>query len=291
MSAEWQVLWLALKDYVPGISKASTAVVYLVSTSLNDVQKASQQQFGRQSTRYGKSHILADVSDVEAALERVSLPERARVLDIATGAGHTGLCLAARGYDVTCSDLTAEMLERVREAAAVRGLSVETRQHSAEVLPYTDSSFDLVTCRVAAHHFSDVTAFVRESARVLAPGGWFLVIDGSVQDGAPEAEAWTHQLEKLRDPSHGRFVKPNEWKALCVRAGLEVTECFLDPFKMPDLKWYFETAATPEANRKAVLDLVANAPDEVRQIFRLGEEDGKIVWWWQRITLVARKPD
>ncbi len=49
-------------------------------------------------------------------------------------------------------------------------------------------AFDLVTCRVAAHHFSDVAAFVRETARVLKTGGWFLLIDGSIEDSQPVAE-------------------------------------------------------------------------------------------------------
>jgi hypothetical protein len=35
--------------------------------------------------------------------------------------------------------------------------------------------------------------------------------------------------------------------------------------------------------------MIARAPDSVRSLFRIGEEDGKIVWWWQRLVLAARK--
>ena len=90
--------------------------------------------------------------------------------------------------------------------AIERGLSIETRLHEAETFPYSEASFDLVTCRVAAHHFSDRDAFVREVTRVLKPGGHFLLIDGSIPDGEPVAEEWIHEVEKLRDPSHGRFL-------------------------------------------------------------------------------------
>jgi SAM-dependent methyltransferase len=131
------------------------------------------------------------------------------------------------------------------EAAAARGLRVIARLHPAEHLPYADASFDLVTCRVAAHHFSSPPDFVRESARVLQPGGWFLLIDGSMQDDEEEAEEWLHQVEKLRDPSHHRLLTPRNWARLCQAAGLRVTHSELDPFKQPDLNWYFETAATP----------------------------------------------
>jgi hypothetical protein len=124
---------------------------------------------------------------------------------------------------------------------------------------------------------------------VLKPGGFFLLIDGSVADDEPEAEEWLHNVEKLRDPSHHRFLTPRGWSELCERNGLKVRSAELHPFKQPDLNWYFETAATSPENRKQVLELVAKAPESARKLFKLGEEDGKIVWWWQRLTLVAEK--
>ena len=257
--------------------------------NLNEVQRASQEQFARQSDRYGKGHILENVADVRAALEHVSLRPRAQVLDVATGGGHTGLLLASLGHDVTLSDITQAMLDRASAAARERDLSVRARLHSAESFPYADGSFDLVTCRVAAHHFSSPESFVRESGRVLKSGGWFLLIDGTVEDDQTEAEEWSHQVEKLRDPSHHRFVTPRTWQRYCEQCGLRVVHIGLTPFKQPDLNWYFETAATPPENRRQVLELVRTAPESARNLFRLGEEDGKIVWWWQRLTLVAQK--
>lgn len=256
---------------------------------LDAVQQAAQEQFARQSRNYGRSHILADVSDVEAGLEKITLPAVAQVLDVATGAGHTGLYLASLGHQVTCTDLAAPMLDRVREAAQVRGLKVETRQHPAEEFPYADASFDLVTSRVAPHHFSSPESFIRETSRVLRPGGWFLLIDGSVPDDAAEAEEWLHQVEKHRDPSHHRLLSPRAWTRLCEANGLQVQSAELKTFKQPDLEWYFETAATSPENRQVVRELIANAPTSVKETFQLAEEDGKIVWWWPRLTLVARR--
>lgn len=259
------------------------------SHSLNDTQRAARDHFSKHSHRYGKGHILENVEDVAQAVEKMDLPVRAEVLDVATGAGHTGLYLASLGYSVTLADIAQPMLDRATELASERGLVVKTKCHTAEVLPYPDASFDLVTCRVAAHHFSSPHAFVHESARVLKPGGYFLVIDGSVEDHQPEAEEWLHWVEKYRDPSHNGFLTPHRWKTLCSDSGLEVLNATLIPLKQPDLNWYFETAATSPENREKVLDLIHNAPPQARHLFKLGEEEGKIVWWWQRITLLARK--
>ena len=261
----------------------------VLGMKLDEIQQAAQEQFAKQSHRYGRGHILENIEDVQRAVAGISLPAKARVLDVATGGGHTGLFLAGLGHEVTLADIAQPMLERAAQSAVERGLRVQTRLHPAERLPYAEGSFDLVTCRVAAHHFTSPTDFVDETARVLKAGGFFLLIDGSVEDDQPEAEAWSHKLEKLRDPSHNRFLTPGAWSRLCQAAGLAVRQIYLTPFKQPDLNWYFETAATTPENRRQVLDLIADAPESARKLFRLGEEDGKIVWWWQRLTLIGEK--
>ncbi|HET7536880.1 MAG TPA: class I SAM-dependent methyltransferase [Candidatus Didemnitutus sp.] len=260
-----------------------------MSKALDAAQAASAAQFDRQSDRYGKSHILADTSDVAAGLAGIAPGSGSAALDVATGGGHTALWLAQHGWQVTAGDIAPRMLENARRLAAEAGRSIETRLFPAEEMPFADASFDLVTVRVAPHHFSSPAKFLAEVARVLRPGGHFLLIDGSVPDDNPETEEWLHRVEKWRDPSHGRFLSHAAWERLVRDVRLTVVSSTLHPLKQPDLQWYFETAATPPGNRVKVLDAVRSASPTVRAALRLAEENGKIVWWWPRLTLLARK--
>jgi len=256
---------------------------------LDSKQSASAAQFNRQSDRYGKSHILADTQDVEQGLCGLSASPGSTALDVATGGGHTALWLARHQWKVTAGDIAPRMLENAQNLCAEAGFRIETRLFPAEEMPFADDSFDLVSVRVAPHHFSSPAKFVCETARVLKPGGHFLLIDGSVPDDDPETEEWLHRVEKWRDPSHGRFLSRKAWEDLVREAGLKVIRSELHTRKQPDLEWYFETAATPKENREQVLEVVAKASEHVKAALRLGYEEGKVVWWWPMLTLLARK--
>src|SRR3974377_733521 len=181
------------------------------------------------------------------------------------------------------------MVETAQKLGAEADFKIETRLFPAEEMSFADGSFDLVTVRVAPHHFSSPQRFVREAGRGLKPGGHFLLIDGTVPDDDPQTEEWLHGGEKWRDPSHGRFLSRKAWQDLASEAGLEVVRSELHLRKQPDLNWYFETAATPEENREKVLEAVAKASEHVKAALRLGNEEGKIVWWWPMLTLLASK--
>jgi ubiquinone/menaquinone biosynthesis C-methylase UbiE len=259
-------------------------------SNFDAAQRASAEQFDRQSDRYGKTHILADTADVAESLAGVAPGAGRRALDVATGGGHTALRLARLGWRVTAGDVSAKMLEGAAKLLGDAGYELETRLFAAEEMPFDDGAFDLVSVRVAPHHFSSPARFVAEAARVLAPGGHFLLIDGTVPDNDPETEEWLHNAEKLRDPSHGRFLSRASWEKLVRDSGLTIASSEIHDKKQPDLDWYFDTAATSTENRILVLDAIHASPPSVRRALRLADDNGKIVWWWPMLRLLAQKP-
>jgi ubiquinone/menaquinone biosynthesis C-methylase UbiE len=171
-------------------------------------------------------------------------------LDIATGAGHTALAMAPHVGQVVASDLTPEMLDVARGLAKQRGVSnISFADAEAENLPFKDRSFDLVTCRIAPHHFADVPKFVSEAARVLRPGGLFGLVDNISPDDAGAADAY-NALEKLRDPSHGRCLTVGEWLGLVERAGLTVRHCELLDKEMEFEAWTEQQKVAADIKQK-----------------------------------------
>jgi SAM-dependent methyltransferase len=259
-------------------------------SNFDAAQLASARQFDRQSDHYGKSHILADTSDVAEVLNAISPSARGQALDVATGGGHAALRLAQMGWNVVAGDVSERMLASATRLVIGSGLTMKPVVFAAESMPFADASFDLVVSRVAPHHFSSPALFVGEAARVLRRDGHLLVIDGSVPDADPETEEWLHRVEKWRDPSHGRFLSRPAWEALVKGAGLEIVSSGLHPKRQPDLEWYFTTAGTSPENRARVLEAVRDAPESVRASLSLREDRGTISWTWPILRLFARKP-
>ena len=169
-----------------------------------ELSKEIQQRCGAAALRYAQSEYHGAGPDLAAMLEAAALRGGEHVLDVGCGAGHTALCFAPHVAEVVALDLTDAMLEQTRALAASRGLAnLRCERGDAHALPFEDASFDVVTCRVCAHHFARPGHAVREAARVLRPGGRYLLVDSVVPDDAAQ-DTFLNAIEWLRDPSHVR---------------------------------------------------------------------------------------
>ena len=121
------------------------------------------------------------------------------ILDVACGPGLVTAALARRAREVVAVDLTPERLRRARQRCAAAGLTnVEFRQGSVTELPFDDGSFDAVVTRLSIHHFAEPTRPLKEMARVLRPGGRFVVAD-VISSEQPDESALHNAIEMLRD--------------------------------------------------------------------------------------------
>src|SRR5262245_49537523 len=120
-----------------------------------NVHEAVQRQFGPVAAAYATSGVQRGGPELTAMLEAAKLRGDERVLDVACGAGHTALAFAAGAAEVVAVDVTEAMLATGRRLAEEQAVTNVTFQPGdAEALPFPDASFDLVTCRYAAHHFA-----------------------------------------------------------------------------------------------------------------------------------------
>lgn len=192
-------------------------------------KKRVQQQFGDKAGAYADSAVHAKGESLQRLVQLTSPQPDWLVLDVATGAGHTAHTFAPRVHHVVASDLTLPMSVKAQELALQGELpNVSAAVADSERLPFAAGAVDLVTCRLGAHHFPDVGAFVREAARALRSGGLLAVSDnvvpGSNRSGKQarlqrEAGRYINAFEKLRDPSHVRHQTVDEWRRHYYDAG------------------------------------------------------------------------
>jgi ubiquinone/menaquinone biosynthesis C-methylase UbiE len=178
---------------------------------MDSPEELARKNFGARAEFYTRSAAHAD-PQVLARVADVSRPQAHwRVLDVATGAGHTAFALAPRVASVTAIDLTPEMLDQARKLGDELQVSnVQFQIADIHSLPFADGSFELITCRRAAHHFSNIQRALDEMRRVLVPGGRIVIDDRSVPEDDFVDETM-NELDWLHDESHVRQYRASEW--------------------------------------------------------------------------------
>ena len=128
------------------------------------------------------------------------LEQGERVLDLGSGAGTDSLIAAQMvgpEGSVTGIDMTTEMLEKARAAAAELGAeNVAFVEGEVERLPFADGSFDVVISNGVIDLVPDKDAVFSEIHRVLRPGGRIQIADVTIQqpvseEGKRNIDLWT----------------------------------------------------------------------------------------------------
>ncbi len=109
---------------------------------------------------------------VIAFLERAGVKVRGRVLDAGCGGGGMPLSLAEEAAFVVGIDPADRFQDAGVKLARERGVPhLAFALADGMALPFPDASFDLVLSHAVIEHVADAPLYLRECARVLAPGG------------------------------------------------------------------------------------------------------------------------
>jgi len=189
---------------------------------MTSIEQKAQQFFGQRAAFYTTSTIHTEKVVLDRVVELAQPQATDLALDIGTGTGHTAFALAPHVAQVIGVDLTLEMLVEARKLQADRGISnVEFHLGDVSELLFDDATFDIVACRRAAHHFSNITRAIDEMKRVLKPRGRLVIDDRSVPED-DFVDATMNRLDWLHDESHVREYRPSEWVAVLEAAGFAI---------------------------------------------------------------------
>jgi SAM-dependent methyltransferase len=231
-------------------------------TGESKITVPSDQQFNTNAEKYAASGVHRFGPSLPVLLELAAPTSNDLAMDVATGTGNTALALAGFVMRVTGLDVATRMLEQAQKRALEDGVTNAVFiEGAAENLPFEDVSVDLVTSRHAPHHFRDAQKFLSEVARILRPGGRFVMADQITLE--VRNRAWVDEFQRTRDPSHFTQRTVDEWKILARDVKLEWITHQVVPYRLEFDGWTQQVACTPERVSR-LMKMLEDAPAEIR---------------------------
>jgi len=229
--------------------------------------------FGERAALYTTSAAHTDAQVLAKVVALSALEPSWSVLDIATGAGHTAFALAPYVASVIGTDLTPAMLEEAKRLRSDRTITnVEFCLADVHALPFAERTFNLITCRRAAHHFSHITHALREMSRVLGAAGRLVVDDRSVPED-DFVDDCMNELDRYHDESHVRQYRLSEWRRMLEENGftVEETEAYTKHRPLTSL-----TDGVPQENVQKIHETLNQLNAQQREALNLREVDGQL---------------
>lgn len=249
------------------------------AAAINHSFATQAANFESPSMSFSKQEFL------DYTVRAIGLGGSERVLEVAAGTCATGRAIAPFAAEVTCLDITPQMLEVGKEKAREEGLSnMRFVVGDAEQIPFPDGSFDVAVSRLAFHHMLHPERVFAQMRRVLAPGGKLVLID--MEAAAPDLRETEDAIERMRDISHVRNLSREEMLGLFRGAGLAVTKC--EATRIPvQLSAWMRLTQTPQKMCNQITALMEGdiAGDKATG-FAPYLRDGSI-WFDQRWVLVV----
>ena len=238
--------------------------------------------FGSNADQYSKSESHKYGNDLFLLVKKLDIMPEDVVIDLACGTGNTAVEVAKSARKVVCLDGTPEMLEKARSYAKnEKLLNMEFVLGNVESVPFENNTFDIVTCRRAAHHFPDKMKFLENVSRILKSGGKFGLVDMVPPEGF---EDQYNELERIRDHSHFFASGVKEWQGMAESNGLEIREIEIIEDSTTFTKWLYPVEESSE-NGKKCREFLTKSSEEFRKSI---DYDG-VKFLKRRVVLIGVK--
>ena len=245
-----------------------------------------QQSFRKQADKFAVYH-MSKAEYTDYLIRKIGATGNEHALEVAAGTCICGRALAPFVKDITCLDLTEEMLihgKKLAEESQINNIHFQTG--NAEELPYEDETFDLVMTRLSFHHFLNPDKPFQEMRRVLKKGGKLVVWD---MEAAKESlRVVDDKIEQMRDPSHTRILSREEFEKMFEKDF--VLQCEESTLVPVNLKSWMELTDTPENMQTEITGLMK---DELSGGSKTGFspyiKDGQIMFDHRWLLLIGIK--
>ncbi|HSB67850.1 MAG TPA: class I SAM-dependent methyltransferase [Candidatus Methylomirabilis sp.] len=255
---------------------------------MSEAHDLVREQFGAHAKEYATSPVHAQGGSLARLVELTQPQATWLMLDVSTGAGHTAFTFAPHVARVIATDLTPQMLDAARTLAVERGVTnVEFRPADAQDLPFEANVFDLVTNRIALHHYPEARKAIEEMVRVCKSDGAVALVDNVVP---PEEETggYINQFERLRDPSHHRAYPVAHLEAFFVEAKLKLAQSETMLKHMEFEPWARRMGAS-EDTKARLRRMLLEAPDPVRDFLMPRTENGRLLFTLTEAVIIGRR--
>lgn len=185
------------------------------SERVRNHSRLSRNAYNRMASGYDASAEGRFTAAFQTALvSEARVHEGDRILDVACGTG-TLLAEFARRYRVEAYGI--DIAENMISVAGASHPGVRFCVGDCTAMPFIDGFFDVVTVCAAFHHFGEPERFVREAARVMAPGGRIYIAE---VHASPAIRVIANVLLPLSRSGDVRFYAPAAITAMYAHAGL-----------------------------------------------------------------------
>jgi SAM-dependent methyltransferase len=157
----------------------------------------------------------------------------------------------------------------------------------AEAVPFQDNTFDIVTCRLAAHHFPDLARAFSEMGRVVKSGGR-VVLEDTCAPEVPALAALMNEWEVRRDPSHIADHPPSRLQMILETCGLTVKAVTMAHVPQEFNDWV-RRGGVLESSVAALRASFLGAAPNARAAFRIKAVNGDIHFAWPEIIILGIK--